>query len=65
MAGEATFHAIVLKSDGSLDCMGKPISFAELALLVLIPACVARLNIWGMRDLARPDDEPLSGGCVC
>jgi hypothetical protein len=45
--------------------MGRPISVAELALLLLVPACAALLNICGMRALARVDDELPSGGWTC
>jgi hypothetical protein len=45
--------------------MGKPISVAELALRVLVPACAARLNIWGIRARARLDEELPSGGWTC
>lgn len=54
--------AIALTSVGSLDCMGNPISVAELVLRVLAPVCVARLNICGMRARARVDVELPSGG---
>jgi hypothetical protein len=57
--------AVFFKSDGSLDCIGSPISVAELARRVFVPACAARLNICGMRALARLDEELPSGGCTC
>lgn len=59
------FPASPFRSDGSLDCMGKPISVAELALLALVPACAARLNICGIRALANVEDELPSGGWIC
>lgn len=62
---EVMFPVMDFKSDGSLDCMGRPISVAELALLPLVPACAALLNICGMRALARVDDELPSGGWTC
>lgn len=63
--GEVIFPAAFFKSDGSLVCIGSPISVAELARLVFVPACAARLNIWGMRALARLEDELPSGGWTC
>lgn len=60
--GDVILPAALLRSDGSLDCIGSPISVAELARRVFVPACAALLNIWGMRALARLDEEPPSGG---
>lgn len=65
VAEEAIVPVIVLPSVGSLDCMGRPISVAELALLILLPECVALLNMCGIRALARVDEELPSGGCTC
>lgn len=62
-----TLVVAAFKSEGSLVCIGSPISVAELALRPLVPdACVARLNICGIRarDNEEEEDEP-SGGCIC
>lgn len=64
-AEDEMFPAIPFRSDGSLDCIGRPISVAELARLVLAPACAALLNIWGIRARARDEDELPSGGWTC
>lgn len=62
-----TLFVIALKSEGSPVYIGSPISVAELVLRPLVPvACVARLNICGIRarDNEEEEDEP-SGGCIC
>jgi hypothetical protein len=63
--GDVILPAVLFKSVGSLDCIGSPISVAELARRVFVPACAARLNIWGIRARARLDEELPSGGCTC
>lgn len=62
---ELAFPEMVLVSEKSLECIGNPISVAELALLALVEECAERLNIWGNRARLNEDDEPPSTGCIC
>jgi hypothetical protein len=67
LVDEAMLPVRDLSSAGSEDCIGSPISVAELVLLpfVEVPTCVARLNICGIRAREREDEVLPSGGWIC
>lgn len=67
LAEEAMLPVNDLWSAGSDDCIGRPISVAELVRLPFVeaPTWVARLNMCGIRAREREDALPPSGGWIC
>lgn len=62
-----TLVVVAIGSEGSLVCMDRPISVAELVLRLLgADKCVGRLNNCGIRarDNEEGEVEP-SWGCIC
>jgi len=67
LAEETILPVNDFSSAGSDDCMGRPISVAELVRRPFVdaPTWVARLNICGIRARERDDALPPSGRCIC